>query len=282
MSAATTDDSLGHFLAGLRHTRLLTGAEELALARRIERGDLAAKDRLIEANLRLVVHVAKRYQREEHGLTLSDLIQEGTLGLVRAVEKFDHRRGHRFSTYATLWIRQAIGRAIAEKGRTIRLPVEVGGRLRRLDTAQRKLAARMAREPSAEDVAAELEWPVEEIVALRRLAWAPVSLDAPRGADGDLPLADALADDAPAALELISERTRAEELRRALGALEPRERRVLEVRYGLGDDAPASPAEAGRRLQLAVREVRLLEDRALRKLRAGAAAGEPGTVQPPG
>ena len=280
MSAGTSDDSLSHFLAGLRHTRLLTGAEELALARRIERGDLDAKDRLIEANLRLVVHVAKRYQREEHGLTLADLIQEGTLGLVRAVEKFDHRRGHRFSTYATLWIRQAIGRAIAEKGRTIRLPVEVGGRLRRLDTAQRRLAARMAREPTAEDLAEELEWPVADVVALRRIAWAPVSLDAPRGADSDLPLGDALADESPAPLELISAQSQADELRRALAGLELRERRVLELRYGLDDAPPASPAEAGRRLQLATREVRVLEDRALRKLRAGsAAAGDSGSAR---
>ena len=141
------NDELSLFLTQIARTPLLTPAEELRLARRVERGDLAAKERMVEANLRLVVHVAKRYQRAGHGFSLSDLIQEGTLGLVRAVEKFDHRKGYRFSTYATIWIRQAIGRAIGDKGRTIRLPEQVGQRLRSLEREERKLAAELGRDP---------------------------------------------------------------------------------------------------------------------------------------
>ena len=148
------NDELALFLTQIARTPLLTPAEELRLARRVERGDLAAKDRMVEANLRLVVHVAKRFQRAGHGFSLSDLIQEGTLGLVRAVEKFDHRKGYRFSTYATIWIRQAIGRAIGDKGRTIRLPEQVGQRLRALEREERKLAAELGRDPFPEEVAA--------------------------------------------------------------------------------------------------------------------------------
>src|SRR6478672_5322384 len=150
-------DGFALFLARIGETPLLTPAEELSLARRVERGDLAAKDRMVEANLRLVVHVAKRFQRAGHGFSLSDLIQEGTLGLVRAVEKFDHRKGYRFSTYATIWIRQAIGRAIGDKGRTIRLPEQVGQRLRALEKEERKLAAELGRDPLPDELAERLE-----------------------------------------------------------------------------------------------------------------------------
>src|SRR3954463_2350905 len=146
-------DGLGIFLQRIARTRLLTPAEELELARRIERGDLEAKDRMIEANLRLVVHLAKRFQREDSGMTLLDLIQEGTIGLVRAVEKFDHRRGFRFSTYATLWIRQAIGRAMSEKGRAVRLPVHVGDRVRKLQAVERRLGLGMGAMPTAPELA---------------------------------------------------------------------------------------------------------------------------------
>src|SRR6201990_1223004 len=150
-------DGLGLFLQRIARTRLPTPAEELELARRIERGDLDAKDRMIEANLRLVVHLAKRFQREDSGMTLLDLIQEGTIGLVRAVEKFDHRRGFRFSTYATLWIRQAIGRAMSEKGRTARLPVHVGDRVRKLQAVERRLAMALGATPTAAQLADALE-----------------------------------------------------------------------------------------------------------------------------
>src|SRR5689334_17277483 len=201
-SPATQDgreigDGLGIFLQRIARTRLLTHAEELELARRIERGDLEAKDRMIEANLRLVVHLAKRFQREDSGMTLLDLIQEGTIGLVRAVEKFDHRRGLRFSTYATLWIRQAIGRAMSEKGRAVRLPVHVGDRVRKLQAVERRLAMALGATPTAAEVAAALEWSEVEVADVRRIALAPVSLEAPVGDDCYAELGHLLADDGP-------------------------------------------------------------------------------------
>src|SRR3954449_10281609 len=167
-------DGFTLFLARIGETPLLTPAEELSLARRVERGDLAAKERMVEANLRLVVHVAKRFQREDHGLTLSDLVQEGTFGLVRAVEKFDPRKGFRFSTYATIWIRQAIGRAISEKGRTIRVPVHVDQRIRALD----KLALELGYQPEPEEAAARMGWTVAEIHSVRDARVRTVSLEA--------------------------------------------------------------------------------------------------------
>src|ERR1700742_89172 len=185
-------DGLGLFLQRVAGTRLLTHAEELELPRRIERGDMEAKDRMIEANLRLVVHLAKRFQREDSGMTLLDLIQEGTIGLVRAVEKFDHRRGFRFSTYATLWIRQAIGRAMSEKGRTVRLPVHVGDRVRKLQAVERRLSMTLGATPTAAEVADALEWTESEVADVRRLALAPVSLEAPVGDEGGAELGDLL------------------------------------------------------------------------------------------
>src|SRR6201991_2193860 len=190
-------DGLGLFLQRIARTRLLPPAEKLELARRIERGDLEAKDRMIEANLRLVVHLAKRFQREDSGMTLLDLIQEGTIGLVRAVEKFDHRRGFRFSTYATLWIRQAIGRAMSEKGRTVRLPVHVGDRVRKLQAVERRLAMALGATPTGAELAAALEWTESEVADVRRIALAPVSLEAPVGDDGDAELGHLLADEGP-------------------------------------------------------------------------------------
>ena len=183
-------DDLGPFLAQIARTPLLTPAEELRLARRVERGDLAAKERMVEANLRLVVHVAKRFQRAGHGLQLSDLIQEGTLGLVRAVEKFDHRKGYRFSTYATIWIRQAIGRAIGDKGRVIRLPEQVGQRLRALEREEAKLAAQLGREPLPHEVAQALETTAADVVALYELRRSTLSLDEPVGDEDGIPLGD--------------------------------------------------------------------------------------------
>src|SRR3954451_17671233 len=170
-------DGFTLFLARIGETPLLTPAEELSLARRVERGDLAAKERMVEANLRLVVHVAKRFQREDHGLTLSDLVQEGTLGLVRAVEKFDPRKGFRLSTYATIWIRQAVGRAVAEKGRTIRVPVHVDQRIRALE----RLAAELGREASAEEAVERLGWTAAEVADVRDARVRTVSLEAPVG-----------------------------------------------------------------------------------------------------
>src|SRR3954471_22079867 len=188
------DDGLALYLRGIARTPLLTPAQEQALARRVERGDMAAKDHMIEANLRLVVHIAKRYQREDSGLTLTDLIQEGTIGLVRAVEKFDYRRGYRFSTYATLWIRQAVGRAVAEKGRAVRLPVHVGDRVRKLQAVERRLAMALGATPSTSELADALEWTEAEVADVRRIAMAPVSLEAPVGDEGDAELGHLLAD----------------------------------------------------------------------------------------
>src|ERR1700759_4996701 len=187
-------DGLGLFLQRIARTRLLTDAEELELARPLQGGDLDGKDRMIEANLRLVVHLAKRFQREDSGMTLLDLIQEGTIGLVRAVEKFDHRRGLRFSTYATLWIRQAIGRAMSEKGRAVRLPVHVGDRVRKLQAVERRLAMALGATPPAAEVAAALEWPEAEVADVRGIALPPVSRAAPVGDEGDAELGHLLAD----------------------------------------------------------------------------------------
>ena len=264
-----TADGFARFLAGIARTPLLTAAEELALARRVERGDLAAKDRLVQANLRLVVHVAKRYVREDHGMTLPDLVQEGTLGLVRAAEKFDWRRGYRFSTYATIWIRQSIGRAISEKGRAIRLPVHVGQRLAALHREERRLAAALGRAPSVAELAHALGCAAEEVVNDGELRRTIVSLDEPVGADGDATLGELIADDAETGPDVRAEiMLDAAGLRRVLAALPPRERAVLELRYGLGAADAITPAETARRLRLRPQQVRRLEELALRRLRA--------------
>jgi RNA polymerase primary sigma factor len=265
-----TPDGFTEFLASIARTPLLSPADELRLARAVERGDLAAKQRMIEANLRLVVHVAKRFQRADHGLTLPDLVQEGTFGLVRAVEKYDHRRGHRFSTYAVIWIRQAIGRAIEVKGRAIRLPVHMSRRLRELDREERRLLAELGREPSAAELAGALDWLPEEIAHVRDLRRTTVSLDEPVGSPDGSPLAlgaliaedpDRAPDARAAAAALRSD------VRAALDLLDPRERAVLTLRYGIDDD-PATVAETARRLGLRAGDVRRLEELALRKLRA--------------
>ena len=234
-------DGLGIFLQRIARTRLLTPAEELELARRIERGDLEAKDRMIEANLRLVVHLAKRFQREDSGMTLLDLIQEGTIGLVRAVEKFDHRRGFRFSTYATLWIRQAIGRAMSEKGRTVRLPVHVGDRVRKLQAVERRLAMALGATPTAAELADALEWTESDVADVRRIAMAPVSLEAPVGDAGDAELGHLLADEGPTPEESAAVSRMHADLGTVLAGLGGLERRVLELRFGLGAEAPHTP-----------------------------------------
>jgi RNA polymerase primary sigma factor len=258
-------DELSLFLAQIARTPLLTPAEELQLARRVERGDLAAKERMVEANLRLVVHVAKRFQRAAHGLSLSDLIQEGTFGLVRAVEKFDHRKGFRFSTYATIWIRQAIGRAINDKGRAIRLPEQVVQRLRALEREEGELAVALGRDPLPQELAAALETTTADVVALQELRRSTLSLDEPVGDDDGAALGDLVADrrinDFDAAVQ-------AEDIQRALASLPERERRVIEARYGFTGAGPSTPSETARALRLRPRDVRHLEELALRRLRA--------------
>ena len=262
------DDGLALYLRRIARTPLLTPSQEKELARRVERGDLAAKDHMIEANLRLVVHVAKRYQREDSGLTMQDLIQEGTIGLVRAVEKFDYRRGFRFSTYATLWIRQAIGRALADKGRIVRLPIPVADRVRKLEIAERTLATRLGGTPRDEELAAELEWELEDVVRLRGVGRRPASLDAPVADDGETGLGDLLASESPSPEDEAIAGAERDGVAAALGQLGPIERRVLELRYGLGREAPHTPSETARALGVKPHQVRQVEDRALRMLGA--------------
>jgi RNA polymerase primary sigma factor len=253
-----SDDGFARFLTHIGRTPLLTPAEELALARRVERGDLAAKERMVQANLRLVVHIAKRYQRDDHGLTLSDLVQEGTFGLVRAVEKFDARKGFRFSTYATVWIRQSIGRAVAEKGRVIRVPVHVDQRLRALD----RLTGELGREPEPEEAAERLGWTTAEVASVRSARVGTVSLQEPVG---DTELGKLIPDAAKPPDELLSE---GGDLAPILAHLDARERSVIEARFGLGDGEPTTLAETARALRLRPGDVRHLEAVALRKLRA--------------
>ena len=262
------DDGLALYLRRIARTPLLTAAQEKDLARRVERGDMVAKDHMIEANLRLVVHVAKRYQREDSGLTMQDLIQEGTIGLVRAVEKFDYRRGFRFSTYATLWIRQAIGRALADKGRIVRLPIPVADRVRKLEIAERTLATRLGGTPRDEELAIELDWEIDEVERLRGAGRRPASLDAPVADDGETELGDLLASDQPSPEEEALAGAERDGVTAALLQLTPRERRVLELRYGLGNEAPHTPAETARALGVKPHQVRQVEDRALRALGA--------------
>jgi RNA polymerase primary sigma factor len=262
------DDGLALYLRRIARTPLLTPSQEKDLARRVERGDMDAKDHMIEANLRLLVHVAKRYQREDSGLTMQDLIQEGTIGLVRAVEKFDYRKGFRFSTYATLWIRQAIGRALADKGRIVRLPIPVADRVRKLEITERTLSTRLGGTPSSEELALELDWDLEEVERLRGVGRRPTSLDAPIADDGETELGDLLASDRPSPEEEAMAVAERDGVTAALGHLGPIERRVLELRYGLGDETPHTPTETARALGVKPHQVRQVEDRALRALGA--------------
>jgi RNA polymerase primary sigma factor len=250
------DDGFALFLRRIARTPLLTASEERALAYRCERGDLAAKDRMIEANLRLVVHIAKRYQRENNPLTLPDLVQEGTLGLVRAVEKFDPRTGNRFSTYAAIWIRQAVGRAVAEKSRAIRVPVPMDQRLRALD----KLAAQLGDEPEPGEAARRLGLTLEAVEAARAARHVVLSIDAPVG-EGQVALGTLIA--ATGAHDEIDDGV----LASLLGSLDPGERRVLTLRYGLDGGEPQTRVATARLMRAQAREVRRLEEHGLRKLR---------------
>jgi RNA polymerase primary sigma factor len=262
------DDGLALYLRRIARTPLLTPSQEKSLARRVERGDLAAKDHMIEANLRLVVHIAKRYQREDSSLTMQDLIQEGTIGLVRAVEKFDYRKGFRFSTYATLWIRQAIGRALADKGRIVRLPIPVADRVRKLEITERTLATKMGGTPSDEELAIALEWEIEDVERLRGAGRRPASLDAPVSDGGEAGLGDMLASNGPSPEDEALADAEREGLARALGELGDTERPVHELRYGLGDETPQTATEIARQLGVKPHQVRQVEDRALRTLGA--------------
>ncbi len=264
--AETTTDALQLFFRDISRYPLLTAAEEVALAKRIERGDLEAKQQLVNSNLRLVVSIAKRYQRSE--IALLDLIQEGVLGLIRAAEKFDWRRGFKFSTYATWWIRQAIQRGVANQSRTIRLPVHVADRERQIGKVQADFVAEHRRPPTDEELAARLEVRLVDIERVRHAARAVASLDQPLGDEDAGALGEVLAAEPERELtEDIHVSLRRDALRRALDALPADERRVIELRYGIdGDAEPVSLTEASRRLGVGIDRVRSLEREALERL----------------
>jgi RNA polymerase primary sigma factor len=258
-------DSLRLYLRSIGRVDLLTADQEVALARRIERGDMSAKQQMIEANLRLVVSIAKGYLGR--GLSFLDLIQEGSLGLIRAVEKFDYRRGYKFSTYATWWIRQAVTRAIADKARTIRIPVHMVEKLNKVVHVERQLVQEFGREPTPEEIAAELQWTAREVKDILRIAQLPVSLEKPIGEEEDSELGDFVEDDtAESPFEQASENLRRENVRRALDALPPREREVIEMRYGLKGHKARTLEEVGRAFGVTRERIRQIENNTLKKL----------------
>jgi RNA polymerase primary sigma factor len=260
-----TTDGLKLFLKGIGKVRLLTAREEVDLAKRIERGSFEAKQKMVESNLRLVVSIAKNYRNR--GLPFLDLIQEGTLGLVRATEKFDYRRGFKFSTYATWWIRQAIARSLADKARTIRIPIHIVEKLNQIGRAQRMLVSGLGREPSAEEIAEVTGIAPEEVESIRRSARAPISLEKPVGDDEQSEFGELIADEhAESPYDRAVEILTNEALREALESLSYRERRVLELRYGLGDQHPRTLDEVGRTFNVSRERIRQLENQALRKL----------------
>ena len=260
----TTTDALQLFLREAGRHPLLTAAQEVELAKRIERGDGEAKQRMIQSNLRLVVSIAKNYRNQ--GLPFLDLIQEGTLGLIRAVEKFDWRRGYKFSTYATWWIRQAVARALADKARTIRMPVHIVERLQKMNRAERNLWTQLGREPTLEEIAEEASLPLHQAKEVRAAARAAASLDQPVGEQDDAVLGDFVAGEGPLPDEQVEQSLRSQALANALAALSERERQVLVLRYGLADFEPKTLEEIGRRLGLTRERVRQIEVETLRRL----------------
>ena len=258
-------DGLQLFLREIGKVRLLTAPEEVDLAKRIERGSFDAKQKMVESNLRLVVSIAKNFRNQ--GLPFLDLIQEGTIGLVRAAEKFDYRRGFKFSTYATWWIRQAIARALADKARTIRLPVHIVEKLNKIGRAERKLVTRLGREPTAEEIAEVTGIEPEEVESIKRSAQAPISLQKPVGDEEESEFGQLIADEQAEspyerAVEILTE----EALRDALEILSYRERRVLELRYGLGGEHPRTLDEVGRTFNVTHERIRQIENHSLKKL----------------
>jgi RNA polymerase primary sigma factor len=261
---ASTTDALQLFLNEAGRYKLLTAAEEVELAKRIERGDKAAKDLLINSNLRLVVSIAKKYQG--HGLTLLDLIQEGIIGLIRAAEKFDWRKGFKFSTYATWWIRQAVQRGVANKARTIRIPVHVVEREQRIVRAERDLIGRLERMPTDTEVAEAAKLPLKQVREVRAAARAVASLDRPVGEDDSATYGDLFASDDAQPDEQVEVELTEQALHRAVASLPEREREILRLRYGLGGENPRSLEEIGRVLGITRERVRQIETEALRRL----------------
>jgi len=264
LGSATTD-ALQLFLNEAARYPLLTAAEEVELAKRVERGDKAAKDRMINSNLRLVVSIAKKYQG--HDLALLDLIQEGIIGLIRAVEKFDWRLGYKFSTYATWWIRQAVQRGVANKARTIRIPVHIAEREQRIARAERELVARLGRAPTDQELAEAAKLPLKKFREVRDAARAVTSLDKPVGTESDASYGDLIAGEAASPEEEVTVSLEQSALKRAVEELPDRERDVVKSRYGLNGDAdPQSLEEIGRRLGLTRERVRQIEAAALNRL----------------
>ncbi|MFL5817236.1 MAG: RNA polymerase sigma factor RpoD/SigA [Conexibacter sp.] len=260
----TSFDALQLLMREARNWPLLTPAEEIELAKQIERGDLVAKERMVNSNLRLVMSIARRYQGQ--GLSMGDLVQEGTLGLIRAVEKFDWRKGFRFSTYATLWIRQSIQRGLENSGRTIRLPVHVGQRARKVARARRELTAKLGREPTDEEIADETGLELELVLEAAKADREPTSLDLPVGDDGETSLGALIATEEASPHEEVADTLRHEAVQKAIETLPDKERTVIHLRFGTGGEPPQTLSEVGRRLGLSSTRARELEEQALKRL----------------
>jgi RNA polymerase primary sigma factor len=268
-AAEVSTDALQLFLNEVGRHKLLTAAQEVELAKRIERGDQGAKQEMVEANLRLVVSIAKRSRNQ--GLPFLDLIQEGTIGLVRAAEKFDHRKGFKFSTYATWWIWQAVKRALADKGRTIRMPVHIVEKLNKIVYSERALRADLGREPTSGEIARDLDFSIEEVETIKGAAQAPLSLQKPVGDDAETEFGHFITDESEPLPDEAAEVTlRKEALVKILGTLSHRERRVLELRYGLNGEHPRSLGEIGGRFNVSRERIRQIENQSLTKLRGRA------------
>jgi RNA polymerase primary sigma factor len=260
-------DSLRLYLRSIGLVDLLTADQEVELAKRIERGDMAAKRHMVEANLRLVVSIAKSYLGR--GLSFLDLIQEGSLGLIRAVEKFDYRRGYKFSTYATWWIRQAVTRALADKSRTIRIPVHMVEKLNRVVHVERNLVQKLGREPEPQEIAGELGWSARDVREVLRVSQMPVSLEKPVGDEDDSELGDFVADESTESpFETASDNLQREDVKRALAVLPRRDREVLELRYGLNGRQPMTLEEVGEAFGVTRERIRQIENNTLKRLKA--------------
>jgi RNA polymerase primary sigma factor len=265
-------DPLEQFFAQVRRYPLLTAEEEIELAKRIERGDLEAKERMINSNLRLVIAQARRYQGQ--GLSLGDLIQEGMLGLIRAVEKFDWRKGFKFSTYGVLWIRQAIQRGLHNSGRTIRIPVHIGQRERKVSKVERELAAELSRDPTDAEIAAAAELPEDQVREAREVKRSLASLDQRVGEDGETALGDLLSSERPRPEDEVGDALADAQVREVVGRLPEQERKVVALRFGLAGTEPRSPREAASELGISAERVRRLEEQALERLAETPELGE--------
>jgi len=265
LSVEPSLDSLRLYLREIGKVSLLTADQEVYLAKRIERGDMSAKTQMIEANLRLVVSIAKSYLGR--GLSFLDLIQEGSLGLIRAVEKFDYRKGYKFSTYATWWIRQAVTRAIADKARTIRIPVHMVEKLNKVVHIERQLVQRLGREPRPDEIAEELEMTTDEVREILRMSQLPISLEKPIGEEEDSELGDFVQDDsAESPFDTATLSLRREDVEHALSTLPERERQVIELRFGLSGAQPCTLEEVGRAFGVTRERIRQIENNTLKKL----------------